>query len=121
LFLYYSRWKYGYFSPVDIHQNNYTNLITSTITIASLDCFPVIPLIRVKLLDHLGPMTDQPGEVVGHWNPTDGLKLISSIFNQSETYDIGGAVLNITAVVTFIIGNLQNRFSILKVTFRISF
>jgi hypothetical protein len=57
---------------------------------------------RVKSLDHLGPVTDQLGEVAGHWTPSNGLKLMSSIFNQSEIYDLRGAVLNIAAMVTFL-------------------
>jgi hypothetical protein len=57
-------------------------------------------------------MTGQPGEVAGYWNPSNGLKLMSSIFNQSEIYDLGGAVLNITAMVTFLLENLKKTYLI---------
>jgi len=99
LFLYYGNLVSGNFSLTDVHQNNNTNVILPTITIASLDCFPVIPLIHVKSLDHLGPVIGQPGEVAGHWSSSHGLKMVSSIFNQSEINDLRGAVLNVTAVV----------------------
>lgn len=72
---------------------------------------------RVKSLDHLGLMNDQ-SEVVGHWNPSNGLKMMSGIFNHSEIYDLEGAVLNITATVKFI---SENILSLRKVKFRISF
>ncbi|XP_023719255.1 uncharacterized protein LOC111870865 isoform X3 [Cryptotermes secundus] len=102
LFLYYGNWKYGYFSPINIiHQNNYTSLVTSTVTIALLDCYPVIPLIRGKSLDHLGSESGEPREVTGHWSPGRGLKILSSISNQSEIYDLGGVVLNIASLRSF--------------------
>ena len=99
LFLYYGNLISGNFSLTDVHQNNNTSVIPSTVTIASLDCFPVIPLIQVKSLDHLGPVIGQLGEVVGHWSSSHGLKVVSNIFNQNEIHDLRGAVLNVTAVV----------------------
>jgi hypothetical protein len=99
LFLYYGNLISGNFSLTDVHQNNNTNVVLPTVTIASLDCFPVIPLIHVKSLDHLSPVIGQPGEVAGHWSSSHGLKMASSIFNQSEINDLRGAVLNVTAVV----------------------
>jgi hypothetical protein len=99
LFLYYGNLISGNFSLTDVHQNNNANVIPPTVTIASLDCFPVIPLIHVKSLDHLGPVVGQPGDVAGHWSSSHGLKVVSSIFNKSEIHDLKGAVLNVTAVV----------------------
>jgi hypothetical protein len=111
LFLYYGNWKYGYFRPTStIHQKNYTNL-TSTVTIALLDCFPVIPLIHAKSLDHLSSESGEPGDVTGHWSPRHGLKMMSSISNQSEIYDLGGVVLNITAVVSIFFFSKLDKFS----------
>lgn len=103
MFLYYGNWKYDYFNPTPfIHQNNYTSLTTSTVTIASLDCFPVIPLIRAKSLDHLGSESGEPREITGHWSPGQGLRIMSSISNQSEIYDLGGVVLKIAAMVSIL-------------------
>lgn len=106
LFLYYGNWKYGYFSPTSIiHQNSYTSVTTCTVTVALLDCFPVIPLIRAKSLDHLGSESGEPREVTGYWSPGQGLKMISSVSNQSEIYDLGGVVLKIAAVVSIFAAN----------------
>lgn len=99
LFLYYGNLISGNFSLRDVDQNNNTNVTPPTVTIASLDCFPVIPLIHVKSLDHLGSVIGQLGEVSGHWSSSHGLKVVSSIFNQSEIHNLKGAVLNVTAVV----------------------
>jgi hypothetical protein len=88
-----------------IHQNNYTNLTTSTVTIALLDCFPVIPLIHAKSLYHLGSESGEPREVTGHWSPDHGLKTMSNISSQSEIYDLEGVVLNIAAVVSIFSAN----------------
>jgi hypothetical protein len=98
--------KYGYFSPINIiHQNNYTSLTTSTVTIALLDCYPIIPLIRAKSLDHFGSESGEPREVTGHWSPGRGLKMMSSISNRSEIHDLGGVMLNIAAVVSIFSAN----------------
>lgn len=106
MFLYYGNWKYGYFSPINvIHQNNYTSLTTSTATIALLDCYPVIPLIRAISLDHLGSESGEPREVTGHWSPGHGLKMMSNISNQMEICDLGGVVLNVAAVVSIFSAN----------------
>lgn len=99
LFLHYGNLISGNFSLTDIDQNNNTNVIPATVTIASLDCFPVIPLINVKSLDLLGPVVGQLGEVAGHWSSSHGLKVVSSVYNRSEIHDLRGAVLNVTAVV----------------------
>src|SRR5215510_11338466 len=90
LFLYYGTLVSGNFSLTDVDQNNNTNVLPPTVTIASLDCFPVIPLIHVKSLDRLGPVIGQLGEVAGHWSSSHGLKMVSSTFNQSEIHDLGG-------------------------------
>lgn len=90
-----------------MHQNNNTSLIAATVTIASLDCFPVIPLIYVKSLGHLGPVTGQPGDVVGHWSSSHGL-VMPNVFNQSEIYDLKRAVLNVTAVVSNFTANFRS-------------
>jgi hypothetical protein len=107
LLLYYSNWEFGYFSTTNNNKNNYTNFTTSTVTIASLDCFPVIPLIRIKSLDHLGQLNGQPGEVEGHWSPVHGLKMMSSFLNQGEKYDLEGAVLRVTTVVSISVRKLE--------------
>jgi hypothetical protein len=72
---------------------------------ALLDCFPVIPLIRAKSLDRLGSESGEPREVTGHWSPGQGLKMMSSVYNQSEIYGLGGVVLKITAVVSIFATN----------------
>jgi hypothetical protein len=89
-----------------VHQNNNTNFIPPTVTIASLDCFPLIPLIHVKSLDLLGPVIGKSGDIAGHWSSSHGLKMVSSIFNQREIHDLRGAVLNVTALVRIFLSKL---------------
>ncbi|KAJ4450258.1 hypothetical protein ANN_01678 [Periplaneta americana] len=100
LFLNYDKWKVGHFIPFTSGQHFY-NFTTPTITIASLECFPRIPLIRVKSVYQFHTSSYQSKEIAGHWSPQRGLKLRHSVFKPNEIYDLEGAVLNVTAVSPF--------------------
>ena len=85
---------------------NLTISSACAVTIAMLNCFPVIPLLQIKSLHN--KMNKR--QIAGYWSSNSGLKLSPDI---DETYNLNGAVMNVTAVVSIINYNyLKNRVTI---------
>ncbi|KAJ9579834.1 hypothetical protein L9F63_004506 [Diploptera punctata] len=78
---------------------NQTNVPKCSITIAKLNCFPVIPLFQIKSLHNLIDMKQK--QAAGYWSRNSGLRFTSNTSDNNELRSLKGTVLKMTAVSPF--------------------
>ncbi|PSN37280.1 Ionotropic receptor 195 [Blattella germanica] len=102
LLLFTDQFKWNHLLRSTAQDTNQLNLSTSSVTVAMLDCYPLIPLFKINSLDKV-KQVNQSNQLRGYWSSKYGLKLVSNtLANANDNMpSLSGAILNVTAVSPF--------------------